>query len=122
MVRLTLAASQSLDKLGLVDDAHKLLGRHLDHLLAQQRAAAALDHIQLRVDLVGAVDRHVQRRLRVQRRQGDAQACEGWRGAAAGSWMIAGAASAEACQSRRPPRRVRPATPPPAGRALLACS
>jgi hypothetical protein len=33
---------------------------HLDHLLAKERAAAALDEVQLRVHLVGAVDRHVQ--------------------------------------------------------------
>ena len=46
-----------------------------DDLFAQQRAAAALDEAQLRVDLVGAVDGQVELRRLLQRRQRNAEAC-----------------------------------------------
>jgi hypothetical protein len=46
------------------------------HLLAEQGAAPALDHVQRRVHLVRAVYRHVELRLLIQRRQRDAQPCD----------------------------------------------
>jgi hypothetical protein len=71
----TLGPAQAGHQLGLVDDAHKLVRDQLDHLLAQQRAAPALDQVELRVDLVGAVDGQVQAGDGVQGGQGDAQLC-----------------------------------------------
>ena len=44
-----------------------------DDLFAQQRAAAALDQVQVRVDLVGAVDGQVEFRRLVERRQRHAE-------------------------------------------------
>lgn len=46
------------------------------HLLAQQSAAAALNHIKSGVDLVRAVNGDVQHRLFVQGGQRNAQACK----------------------------------------------
>ena len=43
--------AETLAELGVVDDADELLGHHLHHLLAEQRAAAALDEREVRVDL-----------------------------------------------------------------------
>ena len=68
-----LGAAEAADHLGVVDDAHKERARHLDHLFAQQRAAAALDDVEVGVDLVGAVDRDVELGLRVERRERDAE-------------------------------------------------
>nr|GMC80474.1 hypothetical protein Iba_chr04aCG20600 [Ipomoea batatas] len=45
------------DELRVVDDHHELVGRGLHHFLAEEGAAAALDEVQIRIDLVGAVDR-----------------------------------------------------------------
>jgi hypothetical protein len=66
-------SAASSAQLRLVDDHDELLGAHLHHLLAQQRAAAALDQVEVRVDLVGAVDGHVQVRVFVERGQRDAE-------------------------------------------------
>ena len=62
------------DQLALVGNHDHALRRRRDDLLAQQRAAAALDQAQLVVDLVGAVDGQVEIRLVVERRQRDAEA------------------------------------------------
>lgn len=45
------------------------------HLLAQQRTAAALDHIKLGVHLISTINSHIQLGLLVQGGQRDAQAC-----------------------------------------------
>lgn len=68
-----LAAAEAINQLGVINDAHKLLGRHLYHLLAQQRSAAALHHIKLGVDLIRTVDRDIDGRLLIECCQGDAQ-------------------------------------------------
>lgn len=70
-----LGPAQAGDQLRLVDDADKPVRDQLDHLLAQQRAAAALDEVELRVDLVGAVDGEVEARDGVERGEGDVEAC-----------------------------------------------
>jgi hypothetical protein len=49
-------AAEARHELGLVDDDDEAGAGALDHLLAEQRAAAALDEVEVRVDLVGAVD------------------------------------------------------------------
>ena len=49
-------ASETGDELGLVDDDDEPVPGALDHLLAEQRPAASLDEVEVRVDLVGAVD------------------------------------------------------------------
>eukprot|EP00965_Chrysotila_dentata_P173007 5709418-Pleurochrysis_carterae.AAC.1 len=46
-------------ELRLVDDDDKLLGADLDHLLAQQRAAAALDQVEVRINLTMATARNL---------------------------------------------------------------
>ena len=66
-------SAASSAQLRLVDDHDELLGAHLHHHLAQQRAAAALDQVEVRVDLVSAVDGHVQVRVLVERGQRDAE-------------------------------------------------
>src|SRR5690606_5338048 len=48
--------TQSLDALRAVDDAHEAPAGRGDDLLARERGTAALDHAQLRIDLVRAVD------------------------------------------------------------------
>ena len=66
-------SAASSAQLRLVDDHDELLGAHLHHLLAQQRAAAALDQVEVRVDLVRAVDGDVEAAELVERRQRDAE-------------------------------------------------
>jgi len=56
------------------------------HLLAEQGAAAALDHVQRRVHLIRAVYRHVELRLLIQRRKRDAQPCVRLLGSARAAW------------------------------------
>ena len=70
-----LGAPEARDQLGLVDDADKLVRDELDHLLAQEGASAALDEVELRVDLVGAVDGEVEARDGVEGGEGDVEAC-----------------------------------------------
>ena len=53
------ARAEALGALRRVDDDHLACARLRDELLAEQRAATALDEVELRVDLVGAVDRDV---------------------------------------------------------------
>ena len=66
-------SAQALHALGAVaDDAHAIRG-HGHDLLAQQRAAAALDEIQLRVDFVRAVDGEVHLRDGAEIRDYDAE-------------------------------------------------
>ena len=67
-------ASQAWHQFALIYD-DQLAPRSLgDDLFAQQRAAAALDEVQLRVHFVGAVDRQVDAGLRFQTGQRDAEA------------------------------------------------
>ena len=49
-------APEPRHELGLVDDDDEPVPGALDHLLPEQRPAAALDEVEVRVDLVGAVD------------------------------------------------------------------
>jgi hypothetical protein len=56
--RRTLA--EPAHELGLVGDDHHPPGGRRDHLLAQVRASQALDQVQRRVDLVGAVDHDIE--------------------------------------------------------------
>ena len=66
--------AERLHQLGFVGDhQHPFRRRSGDDLLAQQRAAAALDQAELRVDLVGAVDIEVELGLVVECHQRDAE-------------------------------------------------
>mmetsp|Transcript_4177 Transcript_4177/g.9051 ORF Transcript_4177/g.9051 Transcript_4177/m.9051 type:complete len:269 (+) Transcript_4177:1301-2107(+) len=67
------ARAEALAQLRLVHDHDELLGEHLNHLFSQQRAAAALDQIELLVHRVRAVDGDVDVGVRVERRQRDAE-------------------------------------------------
>ena len=62
-----------VDELGLVHDPDDFLGHGSDNLLTVQCAAAALDGVELRVDLVYAVDREVNVVELVDGEQRDAQ-------------------------------------------------
>ena len=64
---------RALAQLGLVDDDDELLGHHLDHLLAEESAAAALDEGEVGVDLVGTVDGDVEDGLLVEGAEGDVE-------------------------------------------------
>jgi len=85
-----------LDHLARVGDHHHALGRGGDDLLAQQRAAAALDEGEVGVDLVGAVDDEVERADRIERLGGEAErggeggGCLGGRDAAEPQPLVAG--------------------------------
>ena len=48
--------AQGLHQLGFVCDTHKAFGQSCHDLLAGQCSTAALDHVALAVDFVGAVD------------------------------------------------------------------
>src|SRR6266478_3554620 len=64
--------TESRNELGGVSHHdHPLRGRS-DDLLAQQRAAAAFDQPQLRIDFIGAVDGDVDLRMFIERRERDA--------------------------------------------------
>mmetsp|Transcript_7788 Transcript_7788/g.13425 ORF Transcript_7788/g.13425 Transcript_7788/m.13425 type:complete len:252 (-) Transcript_7788:8-763(-) len=52
--------AKGIDLLGRVGDDDHLVARRSHDLLVQKRAAAALDQVQVRVVLVGSVDRQVQ--------------------------------------------------------------
>ena len=67
------AGPERVAQLRLVDDHDELVRDDLDHLLPQQGAAAALDQIQIGIDLVGTVDRDVEPRELVQRGQRNTQ-------------------------------------------------
>lgn len=69
-----LGAPQAGHQLGIVHNAHELLGRQLHHLLTQQSTTAALDHVQVTVNLIGTIDGDVNSGLFVQCSQGNAQA------------------------------------------------
>jgi hypothetical protein len=53
------SSTQPADLLGLVYDHHKPPGMNLDDLFPQQRAAQALDHVQLGIDLISAIHNKV---------------------------------------------------------------
>ena len=48
------ARTQRITEFRLVDNHNKLVRHNFNHLLPQQSAAAALDQVQVGVDLVGA--------------------------------------------------------------------
>src|SRR5271170_4281575 len=60
-------------ELGRIDDDDHALRGGGDDLLAQQRPAAALDQIELGIDFVGTVDRQVEFRQLVERRERNAE-------------------------------------------------
>lgn len=60
-----------VDKLGLINNDNKLLARALHHLLPQEGAAATLDEVEKRVNLVGAVDGQIDDGVGVEIGQGD---------------------------------------------------
>ena len=62
-----------VDQLALVHDPDDFLGHRCNNLFAVERAAAALDGVELRVDLVHAVDREVDVVQLVDGEQRDAQ-------------------------------------------------
>lgn len=66
-------AAEAGDELGVVDDDDELVGGGLDHLLAEEGAAAALDEVEVGVDLVGAVDGEVDVGVGVEGGEGDAE-------------------------------------------------
>ena len=59
------------DQLAVVDYHHHPVGCSRDDLLPQERPAATLDHAELAVDLVGAVDREIELRRLVERSERD---------------------------------------------------
>ena len=65
--------AERADQLALVGDHHHAVGRGGDDLLAQQRAAAALDQPKLIVDLVGAIDGEIEMRRLVERGERDVE-------------------------------------------------
>jgi hypothetical protein len=69
-------AAEPRHELGLVDDDDEPIAGALDHLLPEQRPAAALDEVEVRVDLVGAVDGEADAGARggVERKQRDPDA------------------------------------------------
>ena len=66
--------AQHRDLLARVTDDDQLPGRRSDDLFPQQRAAAAFDEIQLRIEFVGAVDGDVDLLEFLERGQRNAQA------------------------------------------------
>mmetsp|Transcript_12364 Transcript_12364/g.24853 ORF Transcript_12364/g.24853 Transcript_12364/m.24853 type:complete len:223 (+) Transcript_12364:154-822(+) len=68
-----LAPSEPVYKLGLIHNAHKFIGCHLDHLLAKKSASTSLDNIQLWVNLIRTINGNIKLWLLIQRRQGNAQ-------------------------------------------------
>mmetsp|Transcript_18532 Transcript_18532/g.47701 ORF Transcript_18532/g.47701 Transcript_18532/m.47701 type:complete len:206 (+) Transcript_18532:380-997(+) len=65
--------AQAVAKLGLVDNDDEFLRAHLNHLLAQQCAAATLDQVKLRINRIRAVDRDIELRVRVEGDERDAE-------------------------------------------------
>ena len=61
------------DPFAVVGNHDHRCGCRRDDLLAQQRAAAALDQGEVRTDLVGAVDREIERGRLIQSRERDVQ-------------------------------------------------
>jgi hypothetical protein len=59
------------DDLARADDDRLLAADRGDDLLAEERTASALDHVEARVDLVRAIDRQVDRVDVLERREGD---------------------------------------------------
>ena len=68
------ARAKTVAQLRFVNNNDELLRAHLNHLLAQERTSASLDKVEVRVYLVGAVNGHVEFRVRVQRNERDSQA------------------------------------------------
>src|SRR6266566_897940 len=64
---------EARDELRLVDDHDEPLRRGRDYLLTEPRAPEALDQVELRVDLVGAVDTQVHGGPFLERRERDPQ-------------------------------------------------
>src|SRR4029077_4780976 len=50
---------QYRDSFGMVDQDDELFGRSRDNLFLQERAAAALDEIESRIDLICPIDRDI---------------------------------------------------------------
>mmetsp|Transcript_35931 Transcript_35931/g.92857 ORF Transcript_35931/g.92857 Transcript_35931/m.92857 type:complete len:333 (+) Transcript_35931:78-1076(+) len=67
------AGAEASAHLGLVHDDNELLRAHLHDLLSEQSTTAALHEVELGINLVCAVDGHVDIGVGVQGRQGDAQ-------------------------------------------------
>lgn len=67
------APAQAGDELRLVRDDDEAGGCGLDHLLAEEGAAAALDEVEGGVDLVGPVDGEVEAGVLVEGGEGDAE-------------------------------------------------
>ena len=60
-------------ELKLTND-NELVGADLDHLLAEESAAAALDKVEVGVDLVGTIDGDIELGVRVEGDEGDVEA------------------------------------------------
>ena len=67
------ASAEAVHELGVVDDHDELVGGGLDHLLAEEGAAAAFDEVEVGVDLVGAVDGEIEAGIVVEDGEGDAE-------------------------------------------------
>ncbi len=61
-------------KLALIDHNHLAAAGLRDDLFAQQCPAAAFDQIQLRIDLIRAIDRQINAGMVIQRRERNAEA------------------------------------------------
>mmetsp|Transcript_21149 Transcript_21149/g.60663 ORF Transcript_21149/g.60663 Transcript_21149/m.60663 type:complete len:275 (+) Transcript_21149:2000-2824(+) len=68
------AGAKAVGQLRLVNNNNELVGADLDHLLAEEGAAAALDKVEVGVDLVGTVDGDVELGMGVEGDEGDVEA------------------------------------------------
>ncbi|GAB2287418.1 hypothetical protein Dimus_021795 [Dionaea muscipula] len=69
------AAAEPINELGLIDDDHELITGSFDHLLPEEGAATALDEVEVRVDLIGAIYCEVNAGVFVEDGERDAEGC-----------------------------------------------
>mmetsp|Transcript_910 Transcript_910/g.2176 ORF Transcript_910/g.2176 Transcript_910/m.2176 type:complete len:348 (+) Transcript_910:90-1133(+) len=65
------AATKPINKLAVIDNADKLFGGHLYHLLTKQGSTAALHNIKVGVNLIRAIDGHIKLWLLIKCRKRD---------------------------------------------------
>ncbi len=67
------ARSESVAEFGFIDDDDEFVRADLDHLFAEEGSAPALDEVEVGVDLIRAIDGHVELGVRVEGDEGDAE-------------------------------------------------
>lgn len=67
------ARSESVAEFGFIDDDDEFVRADLDHLFAEEGSASALDEVEVGVDLIRAIDGHVELGVRVEGDEGDAE-------------------------------------------------